>query len=178
MQNVKFCKYPCRFLAIFIVLQVLFKNNILKGESNIMSELYKKYVSLKVQDCSKYYLFKNGFFYIFLDEDAKTMSNILHLKLGNLNTSIVKCGFPETSLNKYLSYLKSLNYDISVVPSSESTAFPTSNEYLTFSSLKKLSIEFCSIDVDNLSISEAFDTITNFQRQISTLLENEVRNNE
>ena len=45
-----------------------------------MSKLYKKYMSLKINDSSKVYLFKSGIFYIFLDDDARTMSPILNLK--------------------------------------------------------------------------------------------------
>lgn len=56
-----------------------------------MSKLYKQYVSLKIKDSNKMYLFKCGIFYIFLDEDAKIMSKFLDLKLTNLNSVVVKC---------------------------------------------------------------------------------------
>lgn len=59
-----------------------------------MSKLYEKYKSLKSENNDKLYLFKSGIFYIFLDEDAKKMSNFLNLKLTNLNESICKCRFP------------------------------------------------------------------------------------
>lgn len=70
-----------------------------------MSKLYEKYKVLKSEDTSKFYLFKSGIFYIFLDEDAIKMSEILNLKLTNLNQSIVKCGFPVKNLDKYLQLL-------------------------------------------------------------------------
>lgn len=58
-----------------------------------MSKLYEKYKNLKSENATKLYLFKSGIFYIFLDEDAIKMSNLLNLKLTNLNETIVKCGF-------------------------------------------------------------------------------------
>ena len=36
-----------------------------------MSKLYKNYISLKIQDSSKFYLFKVGIFYIFIDKTKK-----------------------------------------------------------------------------------------------------------
>ncbi len=59
-----------------------------------MSKLYKTYLILKNQDKNTLYLFKSGIFYIFLDENAKIISNILNLKLTNLSPTVVKCGFP------------------------------------------------------------------------------------
>ena len=73
-----------------------------------MSKLYKKYVLLKVQNSNNIYVFESGIFYLFIDEDAKLMSNILGLKLTNLNSFIVKCGFPVRSADKYFNLLKSL----------------------------------------------------------------------
>lgn len=142
-----------------------------------MSELYKKYVSLKVKDCSKYYLFKNGFFYVFLDEDARTMSDVLNLKLGHLNSVVVKCGFPETSLNKYLTYLKALKYDVEVVPFQDSSETTTAEEYIAYSSLKDIAIEFSNINIDDLSISEAFEVLKHFQEKFKYLLGDEVNHN-
>ena len=70
-----------------------------------MSKLYNEYLKRKKIDNNKYYLFKSGLFYIFIDEDAKYISNITLLKLTNLNNNVVKCGFPSNSLDKYLDFL-------------------------------------------------------------------------
>ena len=80
-----------------------------------MSRIYKQYIMLKIKNPNKYFLFKAGIFFIFIDEDAKHMSKILNLKIGNLNNEIVKCGFPENSLEKYMNILKNLNYDIAII---------------------------------------------------------------
>ena len=67
-----------------------------------MGKLYIEYLKRKKEDCNKYYLFKSGLFYIFIDEDAKEISKITSLNITSLNNDIVKCGFPSNSLNKYL----------------------------------------------------------------------------
>ena len=56
------------------------------------SKLYNTYISLKIQRPYKKYLFKSGIFYIFIDDDVKELHKLLNLKLGNLNSKIVKCG--------------------------------------------------------------------------------------
>ena len=50
-----------------------------------MSKLYNNYLALKKENESTLFLFKSGIFYIFLDEDATKISNILGLKLTMLN---------------------------------------------------------------------------------------------
>ena len=42
-----------------------------------MSKLYNKYLNLKEMDSSKLYLFKNGIFYIFISDDAVSVSETL-----------------------------------------------------------------------------------------------------
>ena len=82
-----------------------------------MSKLYDKYRKLKTSENhtpNTLYLFKTGLFFIFIDEDAKIISELLNLKLCNLNETIVKCGFPCNSLQKYLNLLKSTPYNISI----------------------------------------------------------------
>ena len=71
-----------------------------------MSKLYQTYVALKVQDSTQLYLFKSGIFYIFLDDDAKLISSLFNLKLTNLNSAIMKCGFPTSQLEKYSNLFK------------------------------------------------------------------------
>ena len=88
-----------------------------------MSKIYQKYLSLK--NSKNYtshtmYLFKSGIFFIFIDEDAKIMSQILGLKLGKLNEEIVKCGFPIHSLEKYMQLLSSTPYHIEIVSTDSS----------------------------------------------------------
>ena len=73
-----------------------------------MSKLYTTYLNLKAKDTSDktVYLFKSGIFYVFLEGDAKKMSPLLSLKLCPLNETVVKCAFPATHLQKYLTLLR------------------------------------------------------------------------
>lgn len=66
-----------------------------------MSKLYNQYLHLKQKDPNQFYLFKNGVFYIFLEEDARYISEHFHLKCTPLNQEITKCGFPVNSIDKY-----------------------------------------------------------------------------
>ena len=80
-----------------------------------MSKLYLEYKRKKDDNKDKYYLFKSGLFYIFIDEDAKKINKITPLNITNLNNDIVKCGFPSNSLDKYLDIFKNLGLDVEIV---------------------------------------------------------------
>lgn len=77
-------------------------------------KLYDKYMLLKESDSYKKYLFRAGNFYIFLAQDAIDISNITTLKLTSFG-STVKCGFPLTSLDKYLRILKNIGLEVFLV---------------------------------------------------------------
>ncbi len=80
-----------------------------------MSKLYNKYLEKKHENASKVYLFKNGSFYLFLGEDAKIMSKELGLKLTKFSSLSNKCGFPVSELDKYLKFVKLLEYDYEII---------------------------------------------------------------
>lgn len=135
-----------------------------------MSKIYDTYKKLKLQSDNEntLYLFKYGIFFIFVDEDAKIVSNLLHLKLGQLNDTIVKCGFPINSLEKYVNLLKNTNYQIEIVNSNTESNFSTS-EYLYFENLKKVSDEFLKLKIDDLSISQAYDFLYRMQNNLNEI---------
>lgn len=135
-----------------------------------MSNLHKKYLQLKQQNCEYSYLFKCGIFYIFLDEDAKRLSPILSLKLTNLNDSVVKCGFPTTQLDKYLAYLKSADVPIKVIESYKSTATFSENDYIYLKKSTNFIKRISKINADKLSISEAFDLLQTISLEGKELL--------
>lgn len=85
-----------------------------------MSKLYDKYLFLRKNNPNTniLYLFKSGIFFIFLDSDAIIASDILGLKLTNLTESIVKCGFPSSSLEKYSKLLNHCGYSVKVIENS------------------------------------------------------------
>lgn len=133
-----------------------------------MSKLYQKYTYLKKQNSENLYLFKSGIFYIFLDDDAKKMSPILSLKLTNLNEKILKCGFPVSKLDKYLSILKALPYKIDIID--EVKAEPTTvSNYIDKQLLENLVIQLCQLDLDTLSIREAFALLGKLQNDANKL---------
>lgn len=80
-----------------------------------MSKLYLEYLKRKKDNSDKYYLFKSGLFYIFIDEDARNISKITPLNITNLNNDIVKCGFPSNSLEKYLNIFKNLGLEVVII---------------------------------------------------------------
>lgn len=135
-----------------------------------MSKMYQRYQELKSKNPEKIYLFKSGIFYLFLAEDAKKMSAVLSLKLTNLNETVLKCGFPVNNLNKYLTLLKDLGYEISIVDSVVSEPLPSKN-YLLNANVKNLINKLALINTDELSIKEAYSLIDNFQAQANSIKE-------
>ncbi len=125
-----------------------------------MSKLYEKYKNLKSENANKLYLFKSGIFYIFLDEDAIKMSNLLSLKLTYLNETIVKCGFPIKNADKYINLIKINNYDIDIVDSSTPISY-SSKEYLLNENVKQFIKELSEINYYHLSVSQAFALLEN-----------------
>lgn len=140
-----------------------------------MSKLYEKYLSLKKENNSKYYLFKSGIFYIFLDDDAKKISHILNLKLGNLNENILKCGFPVNSFQKYMSLLKNANCNVEIIENpSKKTDLTSSNiNSQNNSLLEKLLIKIANINPDNLSIREVYLFLEDISKQAKLLIDKE-----
>lgn len=80
-----------------------------------MSKLYNTYEELKRENPDFIYLFKNGIFFIALDEDAYTLSNLFGFKLTNFTPNIVKCGFPCSSYEKYFKLFSACNLNFKVV---------------------------------------------------------------
>ena len=80
-----------------------------------MSKLYDMYIELKNLNYETIYLFKSGIFFLAIDNDAYLLSKIFNLKIGNLTNSIIKCGFPCTSLNKYKNLFKVHNLNVKII---------------------------------------------------------------
>ena len=128
-----------------------------------MSKLYNKYLQLKCEDSSYYYLFKSGIFYIFLDEDAKKMSEILNLKLSNLNENILKCGFPINSFQKYSNLLNNQNYKIKII----------NNSNLNLNNNKEIKdflFKLSNCNPDNFSIKEIYDFVGTISKEADFLI--------
>ena len=125
-----------------------------------MSKLYQTYAALKMQNSSQLYLFKSGIFYIFLDEDAKLISTKFNLKLTNLNSMVVKCGFPTSQINLF--NIANISFKIVDVQKNELYSpkdFILDKNILSF--LQKIS----STNAYDLSISEAYDFIESISKE-------------
>lgn len=131
-----------------------------------MSKIYNKYLELKSQNKENtLFLFKYGIFFIFIDDDAKIASNLLHLKLGKLNDTIVKCGFPIVSLEKYTNLLKSSNYTVEIVSFDSDQKLSTS-DFLYYENIQKIMNELIEINIDSLSISQAYELLYKLQNEM------------
>lgn len=128
-----------------------------------MSKLYKTYLILKNQDKNTLYLFKSGMFLIFLDNDAKLISNELNLKLTKLNDNIVKCGFPINSFEKYSKLLKEKGFDFSIIDENYSIVTSTSN-YLSNIEIVNIINKIKKMDINKTSPIQAFNILSNFQK--------------
>ena len=134
-----------------------------------MSKLFTMYQNLKSENSSDLYLFKSGMFYIFLDDDARKINELLGLKLTNLTSSVQKRGFPQNSLHQYLKLLNYLPYSIKIIDGSSMTKYNVSEYILDqncFNILSKLS----SVDINSLSVKEAFDFISNLKSESQNIL--------
>ncbi len=123
-----------------------------------MSKLFEKYKILKSENPTKLYLFKSGIFYIFLDDDAIKMSELLNLKLTQLNETVSKCGFPVKNLEKYLHLIKLNNYQVDIIDSIITSSCSSQN-YIVHANVKQFIHYLSNIDCYNLSVSEAFTLI-------------------
>lgn len=128
-----------------------------------MSKLVNLYQTLKEKDSETLYLFKSGIFYIFLDNNAQKINSYLELKLTYLNSNILKCRFPQNSLNKYLNLLSSSPFNIKIIDNTSILEysindFNIQNDYLNFFNY------LSNINIESLSIKKAFELISDLQK--------------
>ncbi len=134
-----------------------------------MSKLINTYKQLKENDSETFYLFKSGIFYIFLDEDAKKMNSILNLKLTNLNNDIVKCGFPTTSISKYINLLISNNIKFKIIDLAQNKMFDLHSFTLNNELLDLLNL-IANVDENSLSVKESYDFIEKIKFNATNIL--------
>ena len=143
-----------------------------------MSKLYQTYVALKIQDSSQLYLFKSGIFYIFIDEDAKLISSLFNLKLTNLNSMIVKCGFPTSQLEKYANLFEIANLSFKIIDTLDKTVYSPKEFILDAKLFKKYQCiilqlflkKISSVRAYDLSISSAYEFIDTISKESKSLL--------
>ena len=120
-----------------------------------MSKLYNTYLELKKKDEEIIYLFKSGIFFIALDDDAYTLSKFFHFKITNLTDTIVKCGFPCSSFDKYSNLFLLHNLKVKIIELSNRVIYPL-KDYTQTTKITELLNDIKSIDINTLSIQEAY----------------------
>ena len=133
-----------------------------------MSKLYSIYLSEKEKNNSNILLFKSGIFYLALDKDAIFLSNTFGFKLTNLNDNIKKCGFPCNSLDKYLNLFKSYNLSINIIDLENYTKYSLKDFECNKNTIELLYL-IKNIDIDCLSISEAYKLLENIKEKAEKL---------
>ena len=126
-----------------------------------MSKLFEQYKRLKEKDNKKLYLFKSGTFYLFLDDDARKISEYTTLKCIKLNDETVKCGFPSNSLEKYLQIFKNINLDVMIVENEDIINFDV--DYLKNKKVKELLEEIKKKDINYMTPMETFEIIVSLK---------------
>ena len=135
-----------------------------------MSKLLTMYNNLKEKDSDTLYLFKIGLFYNFLNNDAITVSNLLNLKLTNLSPTIIKCGFPSNSLEKYIGLFNNFNLNVKIIDSSNCNTVYNFNEYKLNSDIKNFCHKISCINIESLSIQEAYNLLEELKIEASNFL--------
>ncbi len=130
-----------------------------------MSKLLSLYTNLKKQDNETFYLFKVGLFYNFINDDATIMSCLLHLKLTTLSSSIIKCGFPCNSFDKYMRTLMTLPYKVKVIDSLENNTMFDIKNFEKNKQVKNFVFKIASINIDNVSVTEAYTLLDELQKE-------------
>ena len=133
-----------------------------------MSKLYSIYLSEKENNEAKILLFKSGIFYLALDKDAIFLSNTFGFKLTNLNNNIKKCGFPCSSIDKYLKLFELHNLNVKLIEIDKNTSYSI-QEYTESKIIKELLEHINNVNLDTLSISEAYKFIEDLKEKVNNL---------
>lgn len=134
-----------------------------------MSKLYNSYLELKEKDSNFIYLFKNGAFFIALDEDAKKLSAIFSFKLSNFTPSVVKCGFPCSSFEKYSKLFRSCNLNIKIIDPNQNTSYLI-KDYIQNENIANLLNSIKLLDINNLSVLEAYNFLEKLQKSAKEII--------
>ena len=133
-----------------------------------MSKLYDEYRKLKIKDESKLYIFKSGMFYIALEEDAKTLSEMFDFKIVKLNENVVKSGFPISRLEYYLELLSKRNINFEIIDGNYSK-IENYEDYMNNCKLKKIITDINNLDLDNVTFKEAYNYLEKLKNEIKKI---------
>ena len=130
-----------------------------------MSKLYNIYQDLKKEDKEKIYIFKAGAFFILLDDDAKLISEKLNLKLTKLNDSLVKCGFPINSIEKYTKKIKELKISYKIIDGTKSVV-KSNDAYIENIKFQTVINKIKDLNINKTSPLQALNILSEFKNII------------
>ena len=133
-----------------------------------MSKLYKSYQKLKEKNPEKIYIFKNGMFYICLEEDAKKLSETFGFKTTKLNEDTIKAGFPTSRLNYYIEQLENRKIEFEIVDEDYSK-IENYEDYMNNNKLKNIVKEIKRIDLNNISFREAYEMLAKIKQDLESI---------
>ena len=133
-----------------------------------MSKLYSIYLSEKEHDKEQILLFKSGIFFISLADDAAYLSSLLGLKLVPLNNIVQKCGFPCSCFDKYQNLFKACNLKIKIIEVDKNLSYSL-QQFKQNETMNDLLQMVNKVDIDNLSITEAYKFIETLKEKASQI---------
>lgn len=142
-----------------------------------MSEYSTLYNFLKNDDSDKIYLFHNGNFFCFINDDAKLINQKIGLNLTKWGNTMVKCGFPSVALETYLKDLQEKNINYQIIDNNKKIKKEDESNYVQ--EIKKLcqsknntkkyieiGKEIENLNIANLTAVEALNLITQYQNKL------------
>lgn len=123
-----------------------------------MSKLYTKYSELKSNNPNNLYLFKSGIFFIALQDDAKSLSEELKLRITNLTDDIVKCGFPVSREEHYLRLLEAKEIPFKIIDNTYGI-IENYSDYMNNDRIKAVIHKIIEINFDEITFKEAFEIL-------------------
>ena len=133
-----------------------------------MSKLINKLNEFKKQDASSIYIFRVGIFYNIFNEDAKIINEKLGLKLTQLSSEIIKCGFPISSLEKDTKKLDNLQLKYKIIDDLPQNTSIT--DYSNNIEIKKLLKKIIEIDMNNTTFQQSFNILLDLQNKLKKIL--------
>ena len=96
------------------------------------------------------------------------LSNAFGFKLTNLNNEIKKCGFPCSSLDKYLKLFNAYNLSVSIIDTKEDTSY-TIKDFEINKNIQDILELIKNVNIDSLSILEAYNFIEHLQEKVKKI---------
>ena len=127
-----------------------------------MSKLLNQYQELKRQDSSYIYLFRVGIFYNILNEDAKILNKEIGLKITDLGPEIYKCGFPVSTIEKYIKIFNEKDIKYKIIDNLPS-------EMNTIDYLKQIINRIKNIDMNNTTFQQSFNLLVDIQKKLKEI---------